>query len=152
MPTYVCAVPPKLLSDEQKDRIAIAIGNRHSEATGAPSYFAQVVIEESTSARRYLGGEPSDDHIWIRADVRAGRSEDVRRRLIVSIVRDVGAIAKIPEESIWVYLCNLEATDMVEYGHVLPAPGKEQEWFEGLPVPLRSYLKELLAKREIQGP
>jgi phenylpyruvate tautomerase PptA (4-oxalocrotonate tautomerase family) len=147
MPTYVCAVPPKLLSDEQKDRIAIAIGQRHSEATGAPSYFAQVVIEENTSVRRYLGGEPSDGHIWIRGDVRAGRSEDLRRGLIVDIARDVSAIANIPQESVWVYLCNLEPSDMVEYGHVLPPPGKEQEWFEGLPAPLRQYLKGLAAKR-----
>jgi phenylpyruvate tautomerase PptA (4-oxalocrotonate tautomerase family) len=147
MPTYVCAVPPKLLSDQQKDRIALAIGRRHSEATGAPSYFAQVVIEENTSARRYLGGKPSDGHIWIRGDVRAGRSEEVRRALIVSIAQDVGAIAKVPQDSVWVYLCNLEPSDMVEYGRVLPLPGKEQEWFESLPASLQSYLEGLAANR-----
>ncbi|WP_026202112.1 tautomerase family protein [Bradyrhizobium sp. WSM2793] len=147
MPTYMCAVPPNLLSDEQKDRIALAIGRRHSEATGAPLYFAQVVIEENTSARRYLGGKLSDGHIWIRGDVRAGRSEEVRRALIVSIAQDVGAIAKIPQDSVWVYLCNLEPSDMVEYGRVLPLPGKEQEWFENLPASLQSYLKGLAANR-----
>ena len=146
MPTYRCSVPSKFLSDEQKDRIAIAIGHRHSEATGAPSFFAQVIVEENPSTRRYLGGKPSDDHIWIRGDVRAGRSEEVRQGLIVNITRDVSAIAKIPSESIWVYLCNLEPTDMVEYGHVLPPPGKEQEWFEGLPVSLQSFLKGLAAE------
>jgi hypothetical protein len=67
---------------------------------------------------------------------------------MLSIMRDVSAIAKVPEESIWVYLCNLEPTDMVEYGHVLPPPGKEQEWFESLPAPLQTYLKALGAKRE----
>jgi phenylpyruvate tautomerase PptA (4-oxalocrotonate tautomerase family) len=148
MPTYVCAVPPRLLSDDQKDRIAVAISQRHGEATGAPSFFVQVVVEESCSARRYLGGEPADNHIWIRGDIRAGRTEDVRGRLMLSIMRDVSAIAKVREESIWVYLCNLEPTDMVEYGHVLPPSGKEQEWFESLPAPLQSYLKGLGAKQE----
>ena len=148
MPTYVCAVPPKFLSDDQKNQIAAAISHRHGEATGAPSFFVQVVIEESWSARRYLGGEPADHHIWIRGDIRAGRPQEVRGRLMLSIMKDVSAIAKVREESIWVYLCNLEPTDMVEYGHLLPPPGKEQEWFESLPASLQSYLKGLGAKKE----
>ena len=34
-------------------------------ATGAPSFFVQVVIEESDTTRRYLGGKLSGAHIWI---------------------------------------------------------------------------------------
>jgi phenylpyruvate tautomerase PptA (4-oxalocrotonate tautomerase family) len=118
-------VPPKSLSDDQKDQIAKAIGRRHGEATGAPSFFVQVVIEESDATRRYLGGA-----------------------LMLAIMKDVSAIAALPEASIWVYLCNLEPTDMVEFGHVLPRPGKEQAWFERLPPTLQSYLTGLGAKRE----
>lgn len=149
MPTYVCSVPPTSLSDDQKDQIAAAIGRRHSEATGAPSFFVQVVIEESDTTRRYLGGKLSGGHIWIRGDIRAGRSEAVRSALILAITEDVSVIAAVPAASIWVYLCNLEPTDMVEFGHVLPRPGEEQLWFEGLPPALQSYLSGLGAK---QGP
>ncbi|WP_158809531.1 tautomerase family protein [Beijerinckia sp. L45] len=148
MPTYVCCAPSKSLSDGQKDQIASAIARRHSEATGAPSFFVQVVIEESETTRRYLGGGPSGAHIWIRGDIRAGRSEAVRGALMLAIMRDVSAIAAVPETSIWVYLCNLEATDMVEFGHVLPKPGEEQAWFEGLPTALQTYLKGLGAKQD----
>jgi phenylpyruvate tautomerase PptA (4-oxalocrotonate tautomerase family) len=146
VPTYVCSVPPKTLSDDQKDQIAAAIGRRHSEATGAPSFFVQVVIEESDTTRRYLGGKLSGAHIWIRGDIRAGRSEAVRSSLILAITEDVSVIAAVPAASIWVYLCNLEPTDMVEFGHVLPRPGEEQLWFEGLPPALQSYLNGLRAK------
>ncbi len=45
MPTYVCSVPPKKLSSSQKSEIAKSISNRHSEATGAPPFFVQVVIK-----------------------------------------------------------------------------------------------------------
>ena len=152
MPTYVCSVPPKSLTDDQKDQIAAAVGRCHSEATGAPSFFVQVVIEESDTTRRYLGGQRSDAHIWIRGDIRAGRSEAVRSALILAITEDVSAIAAVPAASIWVYLCNLEATDMVEFGHVLPRPGEEQLWFEGLPPALQSYLSCLGAKRETFRP
>jgi len=67
---------------------------------------------------------------------------------MLAIVKDVSAIAAVPEASIWIYLCNLEATDMVEFGHVLPRPGEEQSWFESLPPALQSYLKGLGAKQE----
>jgi phenylpyruvate tautomerase PptA (4-oxalocrotonate tautomerase family) len=148
VPTYVCSVPPKSLSDNQKNQIAAAISQRHSEATGAPSFFVQVVIEESDTTRRYLGGELSGAHIWIRGDIRAGRSEEARGALMLAIMKDVSAIAAVPEASIWVYLCNLEPTDMVEFGHVLPRPGEEQPGFESLPPALQSYLSGLGAKRE----
>jgi phenylpyruvate tautomerase PptA (4-oxalocrotonate tautomerase family) len=152
VPTYVCSVPPTSLSDDQKDQIAAAIGRRHSEATGAPSFFVQVVIEESDTTRRYLGGKLSGGHIWIRGDIRAGRSEAVRSALILAITEDVSVIAAVPAASIWVYLCNLEPTDMVEFGHVLPRPGEEQLWFEGLPPALQSYLSGLGAKQETFRP
>jgi len=62
---------------------------------------------------------------------------------MLHIMRDVSQIAGVNEDSIWVYLCNLEPTDMVEYGHVLPAPGDEQAWFEKLPQSLKDYLAGL---------
>jgi hypothetical protein len=72
----------------------------------------------------------------------------VRSALMLAIMKDVSAIAAVPEASIWVYLCNLEPTDMVEFGHVLPRPGEEQAWFESLPPALQTYLNRLGAKRE----
>jgi len=148
MPTYVCSIPPGILSEAQKTQIAVAISHRHSEATGAPSFFVQVVVEESESTMRYLGGAPANAHIWIRGDIRAGRSEEVRGQLMLNIMKDVSAIASVQKESIWVYLCNLSPTDMVEYGHVLPRPGEEQEWFDGLPAALQIYLKALGASQQ----
>lgn len=142
MPTYVCSVPPKTLNDSQKSEIAKSISNRHSEATGAPPLFVQVVIEE-TEADRYLGGQKTSDHIWVRGDIRAGRSEEAREQMMVKIMEDISKIARLSEDSIWVYVCNLAPTDMVEYGHVLPPPGKEKQWFEGLPQSLQRYLASL---------
>jgi phenylpyruvate tautomerase PptA (4-oxalocrotonate tautomerase family) len=142
MPTYVCSVPPGKLDDSQKSEIAECISSRHSEATGAPPYFVQVVIEESR-ADRYLGGTKSSDHIWVRGDIRAGRSEEVRSKMMLNMMKDINRITRISYDNIWVYVCNLAPTDMVEYGHVLPVPGKEKQWFEQLPESLRSYLVSL---------
>ena len=147
MPTYVCSVRPGLLNDRQKSDIAKAITRNHHQATGAPAYFVQVVIDEKATAVRYLSGEPAPDHqIWIRADIRSGRTVEQRSNLALAIMRDVSAIAGVETTSVWVYLCNLEPADMIEYGHVLPLPGQEQAWFDGLPKHLQEYLAALGAK------
>ncbi len=131
MPTYVCYLPRDRFSPDQKRQIVDAITFRHSEATGAPSYFVQVVIEE-VQADRYLGGEKTSDHIWVRGDIRTGRTEEQRTGLMTKMMKDISLITSVRQENIWIYLCNLDPTDMIEYGHVLPAPGQEKAWFESL--------------------
>ena len=148
MPTYVCSVPNGKLSDLQKQEIATAIGKRHSEATGAPPFFVQVVVEEQGTSKRFLGGTATDNHIWIRGDIRAGRAEERRGQIMRGIMNDVSRITGNPIDDIWVYLCNLAPTDMVEYGHVLPKLGEEQQWFASLPLSLRKYLESLGVHQE----
>jgi phenylpyruvate tautomerase PptA (4-oxalocrotonate tautomerase family) len=131
------------LDDKQKVEIAQAISRRHSEATGAQPFFVQVQIDETPSGQRFLGGTLTNDHIWIRGDIRAGRPDDVRQRLMMNIMQDISRIAGIPSSSVWIYLCNLAPTDMVEHGHVLPVPGQEQQWFASLPSTLQQYLTSL---------
>src|SRR5215469_11417500 len=142
MPTYVCYLPSGAYDTSQKARIAKAISRRHSEATGAPPYFVQVQIEES-KMDEFLGGQLTHTHIWVRGDIRAGRTPDQRTSLMLNIMQDISEITDLNEDNIWVYLCNLAPTDMVEYGHVLPAPGEEEQWFANLPPRLREYLKSL---------
>jgi phenylpyruvate tautomerase PptA (4-oxalocrotonate tautomerase family) len=136
------------LSDLQKQEIATAIGKRHSEATGAPPFFVQVVIEEQGTSKRFLGGTATDHHIWIRGDIRAGRAESKREQIMLGVMNDVSRITGYPIDDIWVYLCSLAPTDMVEYGRVLPKPGEEQQWFGSLPVSLRKYLENLGVTQE----
>lgn len=143
MPSYICSVPNGQLSETQKQEIATAITKRHCEATGAPPFFVQVVIEEEGSAKRYIGGLATTEYIWIRVDMRAGRTEQQREELMLQIVGDVSRISGVPAENVWINLCMLEPTDMVEYGRVLPGPGKEHEWFNTLPASVRERLESL---------
>lgn len=143
MPSYICSVPNGQLSEAQKQEIATAITKRHCEATGAPPFFVQVVIEEEGLAKRYIGGLATTEYIWIRVDMRAGRTERQREELMLQIVDDVSHISGVPAENVWINLCMLEPTDMVEYGRVLPGPGKEQEWFKTLPLSVRKRLESL---------
>ena len=100
MPTYVCSVPAGSLTITQKTAIAEAIARVHSEATGAPQFFVQVIIDENQSVDRFLGGQLTTNHIWIRGDIRAGRTEEQRKKLMFHIMRDVSQIAGVNEDSI----------------------------------------------------
>jgi phenylpyruvate tautomerase PptA (4-oxalocrotonate tautomerase family) len=143
MPTYVCSVAKGSVNDGQRQAIAEAISRVHSEETGAPPFFVQVVIEEKEPGQRFLGGSPEERHVWIRGDIRAGRTEQQRHAMMIRIMQEVSRITGVKEDDVWVYLNHLAPTDMVEYGHVLPQPGKEQAWFDALPTSLKEYLTRL---------
>ena len=148
MPTYVCSAPAGLLDDGRKAAMAEAITRIHSEETGAPTFFVQVVFEERQLADRFLGGTRASGQMWIRADIRAGRTDAQRQKLLLRIMREVSRVTGVREDAVWIYLCNLAPTDMIEYGHVLPKPGDEAAWFESLPASLKEYLTSLGTTKE----
>jgi phenylpyruvate tautomerase PptA (4-oxalocrotonate tautomerase family) len=148
MPTYVCSVLENSVDDRQKEAIAEAISRIHSEETGAPNFFCQVVIEEKKPTDRFLGPSRASSQIWIRGDIRAGRTEEQRTQIMWRIMEEVNRITGVKKEEIWVYVCNLAPTDMIEYGHVLPKPGQETAWFDGLPKSLQDRMTKLGTDRE----
>jgi phenylpyruvate tautomerase PptA (4-oxalocrotonate tautomerase family) len=134
MPTYYCLSAAVLLEAPVKAAIARAITCAHGEVTGAPSYFAQVVFQTVAAGDHYIGGQPlSHEHVFVHGHIRAGRSVSDRATLIERLVRDVSEAAGLPAFSIWVYLHELPAHAMAEFGHVLPEPGGEMAWTEALP-------------------
>ena len=85
----------------------------------------------------------ASDHIWVRGDIRAGRTENQRTSMMIKVMQDISRITGVKEENIWIYVCNLMPTDMIKFGHVLPMPGKEKAWFVSLPETLQAYLEKL---------
>lgn len=143
MPTYIVVTKPGLLSETRKNEIAACITQAHTKATGAANYFVQVIIDDAPHYRRYLGGQPSDGHIWINGSIRGGRTKEQRQGLMLDIMKGVSRISGVDESHVWIYLNNLEPSDMVEFGKVLPEPGREKEWFDALPPDLQAYLSRL---------
>ena len=60
--------------------------------------------------------------------------------MMTKMIQDISLVTSVRQEHVWIYLCNLDPTDMIEYGHVLPAPGREEAWFESLPGSLFAQL------------
>lgn len=142
MPTYTCITTQGLLNDDQKSSIAAAVTKAHAQVTGAPAYFAQVVFQQVTGGDCFIGARPlSHDHIFVEGRIRSGRKAADRDLLVKRLVRDVAAVAGVETFSVWVYLIELPPAAMVEFGHILPAPGEEKAWVESLSFEERERLQ-----------
>jgi phenylpyruvate tautomerase PptA (4-oxalocrotonate tautomerase family) len=72
-----------------------------------------------------------------------GRAEEQKAQILRRILQGVAKSTDAPEEAMWVYLSDIPATNIAEYGRILPLPGGENAWFETLPDPLKARLRPL---------
>lgn len=129
MPTYTVTSANLALTTEQEAAIAAAITRSHHEATGAPAYFAQVIFNRIESSKHYIGGKPyRAPHLFVHGLIRAGRNAEIKATLVKNLAAKVHSIAGIGPEDIWVYLQDIAATQMIEFGRILPEPGAEESW------------------------
>lgn len=142
MPTYTVLAPAGQLSSQQKKTIAEKVTRTHNEVTGAPSFFAQVVFADIADGNWFIGGAPlQSDQIYIHGHIRGGRSAGMKRDLVVGLRDALAEGAEVPSSQVWSYIVELPPANMVEYGHVLPEPGEEAAWMEGLPPEDRALMK-----------
>jgi len=132
MPTYVVTAANMELSSGQKAEIAALITHAHNSATGAPGYFAQVIFSQVQPGNHFIGGKPNaTKHLYIHGSIRAGRTDQVKQDLMSAILSGVRPIAGVGAEDIWIYLQDIEAHQMIEFGRFLPLPGGEGAWRTG---------------------
>jgi len=91
MPTYACNAAVGRLTPAQKAEIARSITAIHHEETGAPRYLVQVVFYDLAPNSHYVASllAPADQ-IWVRGDIRAGRTDEQKSRMLQRIMRGVG--------------------------------------------------------------
>jgi phenylpyruvate tautomerase PptA (4-oxalocrotonate tautomerase family) len=144
MPTYACSTAAGRLTSGQKLEIVKAITAIHHEETGAPRYLVQVIFYDISPGSHYIAGQSAPaGQIWIRGDIRDGRTEEQKHRMLSRLLRDVSKVCKIAEDEVWVYLSDIPAHNIAEYGRVLPTPGEEEAWFATLPGALKERLRRL---------
>jgi phenylpyruvate tautomerase PptA (4-oxalocrotonate tautomerase family) len=141
MPTYACSVADGRLTPAQKLAIAESITAIHHEETGAPRYLVQAIFYDIAPGNHYISGQLAPaGQIWIRGDIRDGRTEEQKSRMLSRILQAVSRTSGIAEDEVWVYLSDIPAHNIAEYGRILPAPGGEDDWFATLPGALRERL------------
>lgn len=145
MPTYFCTSASGRLTVEQKANIAGEITRIHSEVTGAPTSFAQVIFREVVPDDWFMGGKPlTHEHIFIYGHIRAGRAAVDKVRMIRLMAEAVALAAQVESRrAVWIYLNELAPRQMIEFGHLLPEPGDEHDWMRALPAEDRDFMQAI---------
>jgi phenylpyruvate tautomerase PptA (4-oxalocrotonate tautomerase family) len=144
MPTYFVTAPAGRLSASDKQNIATDITEIHKQVTGAESFFAQVFFQETAPGNHFMGGVPvKHDGVFVYGHIRAGRTAAQKRDLLRRIVEAIGLRTSIKKRHLWAYVSELPPGQMVEYGHVLPEPGDEDNWLASLPAADRAHMQKI---------
>lgn len=133
MPTYTVTTVGVPLSEAQKAEIAQLITTSHAGNTGAPGYFAQVFFQTFAATDHFFGGcQNNSPQVYIHGLIRAGRTREQKMALMADVAAKAAEICSVGGEDVWMYIQDIEADQMIEYGRVLPAPGEEAAWRAGI--------------------
>ncbi|WP_455281489.1 tautomerase family protein [Cupriavidus necator] len=144
MPTYIVSAAAGLLSSQAKEELAASITTSHNQVTGANTFFAQVMFQDVARDNYYMGGKVlRHDQVFVHGHVRAGRTREQKAELLKRIADDVCRVAEVGKVSVWVYLCELPPSQMVEYGEFLPEPGQESQWMAALDPSVRTFMEKV---------
>ena len=103
-----------------------------------------MIFESVAADAHYIGGQPNAErHVFVHGLIRGGRDAETKHDLMSRIADQATAIAGVGAEDVWVYLQDLEAGQMIEFGRFLPAPGDEREWTENLTGDKRAALEAM---------
>jgi phenylpyruvate tautomerase PptA (4-oxalocrotonate tautomerase family) len=128
----------------QKFTLARAITRIHADVTGAEAYFAQVIFRQLDLHDCFIGGALLDEpHIFLNGQIRQGRSEQMKKQLLVELEVAIQTITALAGHQIWAYIDEIVPGQMIEYGQILPAVGDDGAWFSTLPVAIQKKLNYL---------
>ena len=144
MPTYTVTNSNFNISSKQQKKLAEGITKVHNIVTGANTYFAQVIFNKTKKNNHFMGGKKvKEPSIFLLGQIRAGRSKEVKDKLILDLKDVLVKNSKLDETQVWVYINDLPPSQMIEYGTVLPESGKEIEWFGNLSSKLKKKLSAI---------
>ena len=102
------------------------------------------MFRETKKNNHFMGGKlVKDEQIYLHGQIRAGRPKEIKDELIDQLKKLLAKETALDQSSVWVYIVDLEPSQMVEYGEVLPESGQEKAWFDNLPDKLKKKLQSL---------
>ena len=144
MATYSVSYAGFALTTHQRFNLAKTITKIHADVTGAEAYFAQVIFKQLDLHDCFIGGVLLDEpHLFLSGQIRNGRSEQIKKQLLVELEVAIQSVTTLAGHQIWAYIEEIMPGQMIEYGQILPAVGDDGVWFSTLPVSIQKKLNYL---------
>lgn len=129
MPIYQCYVPKGLLDNSVKAKLADEITTIHTNATGAPELYVNVLFHEIPDGDYFVARKPST-HSYLFGLIRRGRDLETRQTMLRDFSRMWTRVTGQSEAELLVALSEADPANAMEAGLILPEAGQEQEWFD----------------------
>ncbi|QQX86645.1 tautomerase family protein [Cupriavidus necator] len=133
MPVYEVLTTEGTLDADKRKKLAAHIVKVHTEETGSPADFIQVIFPELPAGHSFTAGSVATPHI-IRAQVRAGRTMTVRHAIIQRLHDFYSDLTGVNAMELIVAVLDVPAQWAMEGGMIMPEPTPEAEaaWFAKL--------------------
>ena len=129
MPMYTVTAEIGRINPEQAEKLAVGITNTHGEETGAPEPLIHVVFNGYPKGVAWSSCKPGSPTV-VNASIRAGRSQQIRERMMQRINDLVCQTLNISPRNVIVALFDFKPEWGMEGGMVLPqtVPDEEAAW------------------------
>jgi hypothetical protein len=85
-----------------------------------------------------------DDILFVHGQIRAGRDLEVKHQIILEILDSSSKITNMHMSHIQVYIIDVPAKQIAEWGKILPNPDVEKEWFDSISDDVKKRMLALL--------
>ena len=134
MPLYICASEKDAIPAAAKQQIAGEVTRVHCQITGAPPTFVHCFFFDKGSPQIALLEQvfkaSSDKPYLLFGNLRAGRTEETKDRVIEEMCSGVASILGVSRDEVDMATQDIPAKWVMEGGDLLPEPGEEAEWLK----------------------
>jgi phenylpyruvate tautomerase PptA (4-oxalocrotonate tautomerase family) len=129
MPLYQCYSPAGLLTKSMKAQIADEITTIHTDATGAPELYVNVLFHEIAEGDCFVARKESR-HSYLWGAIRRGRDLETRQTILRQLSEMWTRLTGQSEGELMVVLAESDPANAMEAGLILPESGQEQQWLD----------------------
>jgi phenylpyruvate tautomerase PptA (4-oxalocrotonate tautomerase family) len=124
MPFYQFTVPAGSATARKKAEVAAAVTAAHAQITGAPPEYVNCSFTEVTPGSIFAGGRPATGGRMVGI-IRRGRSEEVKRKLVMALADAWVSVTAEPVEDIALFVHEVPGYQVMEYGQLLPEASED---------------------------
>jgi phenylpyruvate tautomerase PptA (4-oxalocrotonate tautomerase family) len=126
MPFYQFTVPAGSATARKKAEVAAAVTAVHAQITGAPRQYVNCSFVEVPPGSIFAGGRAVEGGRMVGI-IRRGRSEEVKRKLVMALADAWVSVTAEPVEGIALFVHEVPGYQVMENGQLLPEASQDRQ-------------------------